>query len=333
MLIMFNSRKVTIVVPVYNVEEYIIECFNSIAKQSYKDIECIFVDDCGTDNSIKILENLLKSYSGNIDFKLIKHLKNRGLSAARNTGLSVATGDYIWFVDSDDYIVDDSLYTIFSNLNNNFDIIVFDSLTLQLNNITSLKKSPTCSNIDDIAKSACDSKIPFWAQFKIYRTKFLKDENLKFEEGLYYEDVDFLLQILQKNPSVKTFNVLGYVYRKRLDSITLSKSSPRKIESYFNLFNKCINLSTKIPERKTLFLSIFIYIFGACCTGILTLQPHDKKKYIQIISENKIKYANIIYHSGKTVKQKCISILLRISPYLLLSILSTYIKIRSILDK
>ena len=102
--------KISIIVPVYNVELYIKECFESIAAQTYKgEIECIFVDDCGQDDSVAILEKLIAEYHGPIQFSIVHHEHNKGLSGARNTGIRKAKGDYLYFLDSDDTITPDCI--------------------------------------------------------------------------------------------------------------------------------------------------------------------------------------------------------------------------------
>ena len=96
---------ISIVIPIYNVEPYILECLQSVDKQTIgDDIECILVDDCGTDNSVLVAEDFIKSYEGRVHFTLIHHQKNGGLSAARNTGIHAAHGEYLYFLDSDDTI-------------------------------------------------------------------------------------------------------------------------------------------------------------------------------------------------------------------------------------
>ena len=100
--------KISIIIPIYNVEPYIEDCLQSVMRQTYRGMmECILVDDCGTDNSMKVAEQLIKIYNGPIDFKVLHHEHNRGLSAARNTGIDAACGDYVYFLDSDDWISDD----------------------------------------------------------------------------------------------------------------------------------------------------------------------------------------------------------------------------------
>src|SRR5690606_8777138 len=95
-----NNPLVSVIVPVYNVEQYLDECLNSIRQQTYENIEIIVVEDCSTDDSLNTLTKHLKDPR----VKLIQHEKNSGLSAARNTGIDAAKGDYIMFADSDDLV-------------------------------------------------------------------------------------------------------------------------------------------------------------------------------------------------------------------------------------
>ena len=104
--------KVSIIIPVYNVQDYIIRCLNSVCQQTYQDIECILVDDCGKDNSINIAESYIQKYTGWICFHIIHHTHNQGLSGARNTGIKASTGDYVYFLDSDDAITPDCMETL-----------------------------------------------------------------------------------------------------------------------------------------------------------------------------------------------------------------------------
>ena len=94
---------VTIVIPVYQVSEYVERCVCSVMAQSYPYLECIIVDDATQDDSIVKCEQLIAAYKGPIRFRILHHGQNRGLSAARNTGTKVATGDYLYYLDSDDY--------------------------------------------------------------------------------------------------------------------------------------------------------------------------------------------------------------------------------------
>lgn len=104
--------KVSIIVPVYNAEPYILRCFDSMKNQTYTNIECIFVDDCSTDKSREIIKQQIAAYSGPITFKIIGNEENRGASTARNNGTYIATGDYIYYLDSDDEITENCIETL-----------------------------------------------------------------------------------------------------------------------------------------------------------------------------------------------------------------------------
>lgn len=95
MKLLSKDMKVSIIIPVYNVAPYVEECIQSVLRQDYKNLEIIIIDDCGTDNSMELVEKLVKNSSR--DIVILKHDYNKGLSAARNTGIRRATGDYIFF--------------------------------------------------------------------------------------------------------------------------------------------------------------------------------------------------------------------------------------------
>ena len=105
-LLIDKMISVSIIIPVYNVEQYIESCLLSVINQNYKgDIECVIVNDCTPDQSMVVVHKILSDYDGNILFKIVDHKENRGLSASRNSGVRVATGDYLYFLDSDDILV------------------------------------------------------------------------------------------------------------------------------------------------------------------------------------------------------------------------------------
>lgn len=98
---------ISVIIPVYNVRDYLVTCLESVASQSYQELEVLLVDDCSTDDSVSVIQSFIDNYNGPIQFRLLRHEKNYGLSAARNTGLNAMTGDFVGFIDSDDYIKPD----------------------------------------------------------------------------------------------------------------------------------------------------------------------------------------------------------------------------------
>ena len=114
---------VSIIIPVYNVAPYIEACLKSVMRQTYSgSMECLVVDDCGTDESIAIAERMIAEYDGSILFQILHHEHNRGLSAARNTGTLQATGDYLYYLDSDDEITDECIELLMQKMLKNPDL-------------------------------------------------------------------------------------------------------------------------------------------------------------------------------------------------------------------
>ena len=191
---------ISIVIPVYNVEPYIERCFQSVISQTYRNYEIIFVDDCGTDKSVKILQRLIDEYNGDISLRLIHHEINKGLSAARNSGMKIASGDYIYFVDSDDLIFPESLEKLVQPLMNQpWDLVCGRSLVLK-NNCVSLSQkvlSEINHSVFEYVYSGMDSPmgISSTACNHLYRLDFLKQNKILFREGLFFEDILFNVEL------------------------------------------------------------------------------------------------------------------------------------------
>lgn len=132
---MKHKIAISVIVPVYNVEKYVGRCIHSIMNQTYtENVECIIVDDCAQDSSMRIIEELVSDYKGNICFKLYYHKNNQGITVTRNTGLSVSTGDYIIYIDSDDYCEPDMLEKMYAKaVVENADIVIADYWETYLN--------------------------------------------------------------------------------------------------------------------------------------------------------------------------------------------------------
>ena len=128
-----KALKVSIIIPVYNVAPYIGDCLQSVMRQTYAgSMECLLVDDCGEDDSMAIVERMIAEYNANlnanlnegggIQFRILHHERNRGLSAARNTGTFAAVGEYLYYLDSDDEITDDCIEKLMQRVMENPDI-------------------------------------------------------------------------------------------------------------------------------------------------------------------------------------------------------------------
>lgn len=192
--------KVSIIVPIYNVEDYIEECLQSIVNQDYQgEIECILVDDCGCDRSLELTEHFIALYTGGITFTILHHQRNRGLSAARNTGMDAASGDYIFFLDSDDMITSNCISSLSQLLlTEPYDVVI--------------------GGVKWKVPSA-DYNYPM-AWNKLYRTDYLRNERLYFEEGLVHEDDLWTFEVDMTARKKAVCEHITYIYRTRENSIT-----------------------------------------------------------------------------------------------------------------
>lgn len=136
---------ISVIIPIYNVEKFVERCILSIINQTYtKEVECIIVNDCTPDSSMKIVERLVADYKGQIRFKLLNHERNKGIAAVRNTGLNAASGDYIIYIDSDDYCEQDMLEKMYTKaVEEDADVIVADfGIHIRIKRFTWRSKCP-----------------------------------------------------------------------------------------------------------------------------------------------------------------------------------------------
>lgn len=190
---MTNNYRVSIIIPIYNVEPYILECLQSVDKQTIgDDIECVLVDDCGTDNSVLVAEDFIKSYNGRVHFTLIHHQKNGGLSAARNTGIHASHGEYLYFLDSDDTIKNNCIELLLGLAQkHNAELVIGsyntgDSRMSQFDNID----YPECvDNKRDVKRMLLNYDIlPVTAANRLVKRELIIQNDLFFKEGIIHED-------------------------------------------------------------------------------------------------------------------------------------------------
>lgn len=187
--------KVSVIIPIYGVEKYISDCLNSVMKQSYtNDIECILINDCTKDQSIEIAKNLIENYDGNIDFKIYEHSVNGGLSAARNTGILEAKGDYLYFLDSDDYITPDCIKVLAETAQKFPKAQIVQAgaeATTKGFEYLSLKSTKLKEYTEDkryIKREMLMAHYPPTAWNKLIKRDWLLKHNLFFKEDLLHED-------------------------------------------------------------------------------------------------------------------------------------------------
>lgn len=249
---MAENLPLTIVLPLYNVERFIGRCLESIYSQEDAGrIEVILVDDGSPDRSAEVAERWL-TVRGVTNWRLI-HQENRGLGGARNTGLRNASGEWIWFVDSDDEIAPGALNAILSNLNDRDDAISFDYVKVGCNEEQQLK-----SNLIPVSHCAGVSFVRFnrsgavWKN--VYRVGFLRDWKICFREHFLHEDGEFSMRFLALANSVSQIpRVIYRYYISNGESITnnLGIRNFRDLFSYVDTYGREKSERSLTPEQET----------------------------------------------------------------------------------
>lgn len=238
---MTESKRLSIIIPFYNVEKYIARCLDSVVKQDipYSDYEIICVNDASPDSSRKIVQDYIKKYP---NIKLIEHSENRKLGTARNTGRSIAEGDYIWNVDSDDWIEHNCLSKLIGICEKeNLDVLTFNGFNTNCQKFIPIIERTFDTNcmtgldffrsIDDNISLFC----PVWKQ--IYKKSFLDENNIYSPEVNQGEDVPFSLQSFISAKRVKYFHQgLYYHLCNNVDSLSNENKTYTASELYEKSF-------------------------------------------------------------------------------------------------
>lgn len=241
------KNKISIIIPVYNVAEYINKCLESILFQTYKNFEIILVDDGSKDNSYNIIKKWQKKYEDNI---ICLKQNNKGAGPARNKGLEVASGDYVVFIDADDYLDADFLEVMINNVNN-YDIVISGFRRVNENKVF-------------YSRSLEDSN---WAKFqqlviwgKIYRLDFIKRNKILFSGIKTGQDVAFTFECYSYNPNIKIIDYVGYNYYYNVNSITHNKKIQvdNDVLFMYNYILKCIR-DTEFFEKNMDDVVFFFY--------------------------------------------------------------------------
>ena len=298
--------KVSIIVPVYNTQDYLKKCLDSLVNQTYNNIEIILINDGSPDNSEKIILKYKEKYP-----KLIKYYKqkNKGQGAARNLGIKKASGDYITFVDSDDYV---DINMIEEMINQKGDIIICDILKeendkqIYFNNYWNVK--------EDASKNYMTSHMGPVA--RLYKASLFKDNNIYFKEGVIYEDLATVPLLGLHTKNIKYINKAFYHYVIRRGSSMKQIKYNKVLENIFEVMGY---LNSAIPdeyheELEYLYIEHLLY---SASLRFLKFNRKDKMLIIRnIIKEKYPHYKNNIYYKNKSIKFKVVCSLIYHKIYL-----------------
>lgn len=237
--------KISVIIPVYNGEGYIERCIDSVINQTYGDTEIIVINDGSTDDT----ENILKKYSNIV----LVNKKNEGVSRARNTGLSLATGDYVYFCDADDYLEKDAFEVLINEYDEN-DLLRFGHYVVNGEEKIEKKNNDDIlagvnlrfDDNEQILEYLISNKTEGHLWNYLFKLKIIKD-NILFDEELFYqEDVIFLLEYCLNIKNIKVISNPFYNYCVNENSVTKNiESSIRNLSSIAKLRHKFLNLLKK----------------------------------------------------------------------------------------
>lgn len=275
--------KISIIIPIYKVEKFLERCINSIVNQTYANIEIILVDDGSPDNCPIICD----SYAEKDNRIKVIHKSNGGLSDARNEGLKIATGEYILFVDSDDYIELDTCKNFIDIISyNNVDIVVGNGKKIEGNKISLMKhkydRYESILSGKEYLKEELKSNSMFMASWlNLYNRKFLLDNKLLFKIGRLHEDEEFTPRAFLKADKVIASDINFYNYIIRNESITTKKDLSKNGIHIIKTCNELAKIYINVEDKELLMLleeSLVVKYLHAFYIGKLY-----KKKYKNII--------------------------------------------------
>lgn len=252
-------KLVSIIIPVYNVAPYIERSLNSALDQTYKNIEYIIVDDCSVDESLDIVERVKNEHS-KMNIQIVKHSHNKGPSGVRNTGIETATGEYIFFMDADDFLVADCIERHIAAITM-YDADMTDGCFMVIggrNMFNEVQKLTYTCNNKEILSFYFKNILHISACNKLIKSSFIREKELYFTEKILYEDVEYTFLLAKYASSVVLIPDQTYQYIIRGDSI-INSFSDRHIEStlylnrvYLEYINRCQDDELKNLARKYL---------------------------------------------------------------------------------
>lgn len=285
---------ISIIMPVYNVEKYISKSINSLVNQSFKDFELILVNDETKDKSIDIALDILKDT--NLNYKIINQV-NSGVSVARNNGIENCSGDYIYFLDSDDYVDKEFLEKFYKKINEtNADIIYCDySHVDEKNNI--LVKSSTrviekLSSGKEMALELLKDEFSIWVGSGIYRADIIKNNNIRFDnKRKYAEDIAFIVKTLLYSEKVVGINEKLAYYLRREGAVTKSISE-KHLDCYYSFKDLLEFVEENFQEEEEIIKVLKEYKLPYAICHIFSMFSRDDnytERLLKFLSNEEIK--------------------------------------------
>lgn len=303
--------KISVIIPVYNTEKYVKKCLNSILNQTMKDIEIIIVNDGSTDNSDKRIKEWIKEHQTKVRIKYFKK-NNGGLSDARNYGITKAEGEYITFVDSDDYIDKDLYKNLEKYMNNKIDLIKFKMTTVNDNGELLQKLDgpifEECTGEEAFEKLCTEDKYLEVSCIYLYRKEFFVKNKFKYELGRYHEDFGLTPFAIIKAKNVVSTGNFGYYYLQRENSITSTENVEKENKKAYDVlkyYDEAIVKIDRLKIKEKTKMLIRRYYTNSLLLKARELKGQERDKFIEQIKLRKV-YKNIKSENIKQLLKKLI---------------------------
>lgn len=301
-------KRLSIIIPFYNVEQYIAQCLDSVYQQDIleAEYEVICVDDCSPDNSIAIVEEYAKHHANIV---IVRNQYNRKLGGARNAGMEVAKGKYIWFIDSDDFIEENCIKTLLT-IAEKEDLEMLHFNYAEYPNVMLPERRPDDTDVMTGTDMFFDSRFIWFhdlvtAWRKLYKRQFLIDNKIQFAEHIMFEDNDYSIVAFAYAQRVMHIDLCAYHYRNNPNSITRVKYTSEHIGYWLDLAHRLrVIEETFMKENKDLrYRALLINFTRYTISNVLSMYAHigdDNRREARCMIRKKINQRLKPYISRKT---------------------------------
>ena len=263
-----NLPLISINIPVFKCEKYILRCLESVKNQTYKNLEIILVNDCTPDNSIAMINQFVQENS-DLKIKLYEHEKNSGLSVVRNTGIKASKGDYIYFLDSDDEITPDCIELLVTTalkttaqitIAQNRWINTFDNTTKDFGFPTTAQKKYYNDKLE-IFSVYSNGEFPSSSWNKLIKKDFITDNEIYFVPGLFAQDELWFFHLLLKTGSLSVIDDITYLYYLHGESVIFNRTK-KNFENFLTIleyFTKAYHDEQSIPLKRLIKKKVILF--------------------------------------------------------------------------
>ena len=244
-----GKTTVTVAIAVYHVEAYIGKCLDSVLNQDYEDLDILVVDDRGEDNSIAIVEEMSRTRPGGEKIRIVHHERNAGLAGVRNTSIEEARGEFLFFMDGDDYLAPDCIRLLYeASVSGGADITmgnwqrIYPDGRIERTSAFVPGRNDSAYAIADWMRVNHSHHYPVATWNKLFRTRFFRDNDIHCVPGQSYEDMFFSLQTAFAARSIITIPEVTYYWVQREGSLVHQEATEWHLKQYLDVFDHCLAL-------------------------------------------------------------------------------------------